>query len=101
MDMMTWRVAHLTLTDEENERFSIPKSTVPNPEKNDNMRLDMLGFTYDLDPFTLTFRDPVKPENVLLTTKDQSLVFMDKFIQMDFLLPSQRLYGFGERIHDF
>lgn len=26
---------------------------------------------------------------------------MDKFIQMDFLLPSQRLYGFGERIHDF
>ena len=26
---------------------------------------------------------------------------MDKFIQMDFNLPSQNLYGFGERIHEF
>jgi alpha-glucosidase (family GH31 glycosyl hydrolase) len=26
---------------------------------------------------------------------------MDKFIQMDFNLPSQRIYGFGERIHEF
>ena len=26
---------------------------------------------------------------------------MDKFIQMDFLLPSQMLYGLGERVHDF
>jgi len=26
---------------------------------------------------------------------------MDKFIQMDFQLPSQRVFGFGERIRDF
>ena len=26
---------------------------------------------------------------------------MDKFIQMDFRLPSQRVFGFGERIRDF
>lgn len=25
----------------------------------------------------------------------------DKFIQVDFLLPSQRIFGFGERVHDF
>lgn len=68
--MMTWRVAHLTLTDETQPRYSIPKQSVPNPEKNENMRLDMLGFEYDLEPFTLTFKDPVNPDNVLLTTKD-------------------------------
>jgi alpha-glucosidase (family GH31 glycosyl hydrolase) len=26
---------------------------------------------------------------------------INKFTQMDFLLPSQRLYGFGERVHSF
>ena len=26
---------------------------------------------------------------------------MDKYIQMDFKLPSQRLYGFGEREREF
>jgi len=24
---------------------------------------------------------------------------MDKYIQMDFKLPSQRIFGFGERVH--
>lgn len=26
---------------------------------------------------------------------------MDKYIQMDFTLPSQNIYGLGERIHEF
>jgi hypothetical protein len=26
---------------------------------------------------------------------------MDKYIQMDFILPSNRIFGFGERIHEF
>jgi alpha-glucosidase (family GH31 glycosyl hydrolase) len=30
-----------------------------------------------------------------------TLVMMDKFIQMDLLLPSQKVYGLGERVHEF
>lgn len=65
------------------------------------MRLDMVGFSYNLNPFSFSFTDATDKSNVLLTTENQTLVFMDKFIQVDFLLPSQRIYGFGERMHDF
>lgn len=34
------------------------------------MRLDMLGVEFEENPFTITFKDPKNPENVLLTTKD-------------------------------
>jgi len=64
------------------------------------MRLDMIGFHYSHDPF-VSFNDTRNKSNWFVSTFNQSLVFMDKFIQMDFLLPSQRLYGLGERVHDF
>jgi len=65
------------------------------------MRLDMIGFHYSHDPFFVSFNDTRNKSNWFVSTFNQSLVFMDKFIQMDFLLPSQRLYGLGERVHDF
>jgi len=65
------------------------------------MRLDMLGFSYSLDPFSFSFRDVLNKDNIFVSTKDQSLVFMDKYIQMDLLLPSQKIYGFGERVREF
>ncbi len=52
-----------------------------------------------LSPFHFTFTDVVDG-SIFLTTKDMTLVVMDKFIQADFLLPSQRVFGFGERVHD-
>ena len=66
------------------------------------MRLDMTGFKLNKDStFGFSFSDPLIPDNTYVDTKDCSLVFMDKFIQMDFNLPSQRIFGFGERIHEF
>ena len=64
------------------------------------MRLEMLGFSYNLNPFEFSFTDVVKGAK-LLSTEQQSLVMTDKFIQIDFKLPSQRIFGFGERVHDF
>lgn len=66
------------------------------------MRLDMTGFKLNTDgTFGFSFSDPLYEDNKFLDTMDCSLLFMDKFIQMDFNLPSQRLFGFGERIHEF
>lgn len=33
----------------------------------------------------------------LLSSKNQTLVFMDKYIQFDMLLPTKRVFGLGER----
>jgi alpha-glucosidase (family GH31 glycosyl hydrolase) len=64
------------------------------------MRLDMLGFSYKNDSFSFSFSDPITG-NTYLSTKDSTLVFMDRYIQMDFNLPSQRVFGFGERVREF
>lgn len=88
MGMRSWRIAHFTLTDDDNERYSIPTQAVPNPVDDQSMRLDMLGFQYSASPFSFSFTDPTDKDNQFVTTKDQSLVFMDKYIQMDFKLPS-------------
>lgn len=91
----------MVINDNGKTPYSIPEQAVTKPPGNPTMRLDMLGISYVQAPFSFTINDPTSPDRVLLTTKDQSLVLMDKFIQMDFLLPSQRLYGLGERVHDF
>jgi hypothetical protein len=64
------------------------------------MRLDMVGFQFEKDgskPFSFSYRDVADPTNVFVDTAGQNLVFADKYIQMDFLLPSRRMYGLGER----
>ena len=34
-------------------------------------------------------------------TEGLNLAYMDKYIQMDFKLPSQRVFGLGERVREF
>lgn len=66
------------------------------------MRLDMCGFDINYSPFSFSFADKRGSSSVeYLSTKDQALLMMDKYIQMDFKLPSKRIYGFGERNHEF
>jgi hypothetical protein len=71
------------------------------------MRLDMVGHTMvskdttNGNKFAFAFIDNLDDSNVLLSTEDKSLVFSEKYIQMDFNLPSQHCYGFGERMQQF
>jgi hypothetical protein len=98
----TWRVSKLTIRDNGTERYSIPNAALGNPGENRDMRLEMVGFKMaSKGTFDFQFNDPLTNGNQFLNTTNCSLVFMDKFIQMDFNLPSQNLYGFGERIHEF
>lgn len=49
----------------------------------------MLGFEAAYDPtFYFSFSDVTDRSNVFITTKNQTLIMMDKYIQMDMLLPS-------------
>jgi len=41
------------------------------------------------------------PNNWILNSINQTLLFADKYIQMDLLLPSQRIYGLGDRHKEF
>ena len=88
MEMLDYKIARFTLTDNDNARFSIPKQLLNKPDANPTMRLEMLGFQYNLDPFSFSFSDVMDPTNKYVDTKGQTLVFMDKYIQMDMTLPS-------------
>ena len=37
----------------------------------------------------------------MITTRNQSFIMMDKYMQLDMVLPSRRIYGFGERSREF
>ena len=66
------------------------------------MRLEMIGVSLadPKDPkqtFGFKMVDVLNASNWFVTTIGQTLLFSDKYIQMDFELPSRHCYGFGER----
>ncbi len=88
-DMINYKVAHLTLSEHNEDRFNVPDSAVPKPNKDTSMRLEALGFNISADPFYFEFKDVTQKDNWYVTTKDMTLYMTDKFMQVDFLLPSQ------------
>lgn len=89
------------MTDAVNERYSIPNEVVNKPGSDVLMKMEMLGFRFEQSPFSFSFEDIRDSNNVYVHTKNSTLVMMDKFIQMDLQLPSQRMYGLGERVREF
>jgi alpha-glucosidase (family GH31 glycosyl hydrolase) len=71
------------------------------PDYDSTMRLDMCGFELMKNPFGFKFVDTRDRSNTLLTTEGHTFIMYDKFMQMDLVLPSQRIYGLGERRHEF
>jgi alpha-glucosidase (family GH31 glycosyl hydrolase) len=99
IDYTTTRVV---ITDDESDRFVPPSDLVREKALDDTMRLDMTGFELSMDPFYFSFSDKrgEQPQE-LLSTKDQAMFLMDKYLQFDFHLPTQRIFGFGERSKEF
>ena len=103
-DMIDFKVARFELTDADSDRFSIPDDIVERPDTNKNMRLDMVGHFFkgtvkeNNKPFNFKFFDNVNHDSLYVSTEDQTLIFSDKYIQMDFALPSNQVTGFGERL---
>ena len=38
---------------------------------------------------------------MVLSTVEQDLIFMDKYIDMSFLVNGQHVFGYGERVNSF
>ena len=105
MDVVSQSLARLVLSEGNETRYSIPSNMVSNNSGDASLRLEMLGLSM-FDPaskhtFGFQMVDVNNPANVLLSTIDQTLLFSDKYMQMDFLLPSQYVYGMGDRVHEF
>lgn len=84
-----------------NENFDIPEDLVHKMKEDQRQRLELENVTVETEPFSATFRDINDNYQELVSTLDQTLFFAKNFIQIDFKLASQRLYGFGERTRDF
>lgn len=95
------RLAKCVYTWVDRSRFSIPEELVNKPGVDPMMRLETNGFELIKNPFGFKFVDPLDRSNVLLTTENQTLMMQDKYLQMDLILPSRRIYGIGERRSEF
>jgi hypothetical protein len=60
----------------------------------------MANFKYVASPFSFSFAS-TRTNKTLINSVNQTFIFQDKFIQVDMLLPSGNVYGFGERHTNF
>lgn len=101
-EQVDYTVAHMILADNDSDRYEVPEDLVNAKELDVTMKLDMCGFEMKNEPFSFSFNDDrTSDKETLITTENQSLLLMDKYMQMDFLLPSKKIYGLGERNREF
>ena len=90
----------MLLTDNFHKRWEPPESVLRKPKNDPELRLSMSAFKlYDF-PFGFSIGNTYTDET-LISTENQTMLLTDKFLQMDFNLPSQRIYGLGERNRGF
>lgn len=61
----------------------------------------MCGLSIETNPFTFTFTDSANDNDVLVTSKNAHFLMTDKYLQLDLQLPSQKIFGLGERQREF
>lgn len=96
-----YQIAMATFSDATNDRWSIPERFATKRQTQMTMRLDMSGFELLKNPFGFKFTDTRDKSNTLLTTEGQTFIMYDKFMQMDLILPTRRVFGLGERRKEF
>jgi alpha-glucosidase (family GH31 glycosyl hydrolase) len=78
-------------------RWDIPDDLVARDHSSIQGRLNMSNFEANLDPFW--FKLGITSDGnreVLIDTENQAFVFLDKYIQLDMKLPTQKIFGFGQ-----
>ena len=60
----------------------------------------MLGISYQKEPFGFMINSTLDNQ-ALVSTVGKTFYLTEKYLEIDFLLPTQNLFGFGERNHEF
>lgn len=81
------------------KRYSISEDLVPKAVIDTNKKIVDDNLHVEEKPFSFSYSDEKK--NALVNTTGQTFVHETRFTQMDFLLPTQKIYGFGERAGNF
>ncbi len=85
------------------DRWEVPSSLLGYRSHHNTAMLLQWGgakFTNKSEPFSFSLSDP-QTDELWVTTKDRSLICMDKFLQMGFLIKSHKVWGIGERVRGF
>lgn len=61
----------------------------------------MAGLEVESAPFSFKFVDNRNRNNTFIHMEQSNFFMTDKYLQLDLQLPSQRLYGLGERNREF
>ena len=93
-------IAYMLLTDADNERWEPPAAVVNKPGADRQLRLDMSRFKMQAEPFGFEIGSTYT-DQTLVSTTGETLLLMDKYLQIDFRLPTQRIFGLGERKRGF
>lgn len=91
---------YMYLADNEAERWEPPYEYVGMKDRDPYQRLSMSNFDLQANPFGFSIGSTYT-EETLLSTKGETCYIMDKYLQVDFALPSQRIFGLGERNREF
>lgn len=94
----------LELSDENDPaRWDIPEEVVPKDKEDSRTQLaSMSNFEHGTDQFWFRMGQRyVSNDEVLVDTEGQAFVMQDKFMQIDMKLPTQKIFGFGERQREF
>lgn len=93
--------------DEEDEaepseiRWEIPDSLLGRTRDDYGMRHAWNRFKLSNDTVSMEFASIKDAKDVYITTKDRSLVFTEYYLEMGFVVESQKIFGFGERVKEF
>jgi len=89
-------VTRILLKDLNDERWEVPE--LCEDHKNEYKVTPFKEFDDTLEPFTFTL---LENGETLLKFFDSSLIYEDKYIEFDVILPINRVFGLGERISHF
>ena len=97
-----FKISKLNFQDATQTKFSPPADLVKTRDASVEMSLDMVGFKLNTDPFGFEIRSTRTENDTLVSmTNTSDFVMSDRFMQLDLQVPSQRIYGFGERQRQF
>ena len=86
-------------------RFQIPDDFFSEEGLRDDLskRLSTLGLKHSAqgEHFWFHLTRPTEPDDMVLSSKEQDLIMMDKYLDVSFMVDGNKVWGYGERVHNF